>query len=337
MSAANSIDPLNRQLLEKSIAAAISAIEIYNKPDFRYREETFAILMVNAWELILKAKAVLDAGDKIEAIFVIDKATGQPKTTRSKNPMTHEVTYLSESLLTRSVPGMTRACAANINLLIEVRDNAIHFFNCDLHFSRRVMEIGTASLKNYLDLVGRWFRYDLRRFNFYLMPISFYHEFESAECISVSSRSQQVNNFLRYVEAQEAQQATSDLAQHQVTVAVQTNFVRTKADDALAIRVTADPNAPALQIREEDILKSFPIRYRELEAALRRRYINFKADQLFRKVMRELQGRGRPYCHPRYLDPDQKKGPPKWFYSSAMFEELDKHYERSAVTALAAA
>ncbi len=43
-------------LLDKSVQAAISAIEIYNKPDFKYREESFSILMVNAWELLLKAK-----------------------------------------------------------------------------------------------------------------------------------------------------------------------------------------------------------------------------------------------------------------------------------------
>src|SRR5208283_3351467 len=41
-------------LVEKAIDAAISAIEVYNKPRFRYREETFAILMLNAWELLLK-------------------------------------------------------------------------------------------------------------------------------------------------------------------------------------------------------------------------------------------------------------------------------------------
>ena len=33
-------------ILEKSIACAVSAIEIYNKPDFKYREETFSILMI---------------------------------------------------------------------------------------------------------------------------------------------------------------------------------------------------------------------------------------------------------------------------------------------------
>jgi len=48
----------SKELLEKSVQAALSAIEINNKPDFRYREEVFAILMCNSWELLLKAKAL---------------------------------------------------------------------------------------------------------------------------------------------------------------------------------------------------------------------------------------------------------------------------------------
>lgn len=48
-----------QHLLEKSVHAALSAIEIYNKPDFKYREESFYILMVNAWELLLKARILL--------------------------------------------------------------------------------------------------------------------------------------------------------------------------------------------------------------------------------------------------------------------------------------
>lgn len=31
------------KLLEKSVHAALSAIEVYNKPDFKYREESFCI------------------------------------------------------------------------------------------------------------------------------------------------------------------------------------------------------------------------------------------------------------------------------------------------------
>lgn len=41
------------ELAHKAVAAAVASIEVYNKPDFYYREETFAILMTNAWELLL--------------------------------------------------------------------------------------------------------------------------------------------------------------------------------------------------------------------------------------------------------------------------------------------
>ncbi len=49
-----------KRLLDKSIAAALAAIEVYNKPHFRYREESFVVLLVNAWELLLKAKLLKD-------------------------------------------------------------------------------------------------------------------------------------------------------------------------------------------------------------------------------------------------------------------------------------
>ena len=43
-----------RELLDRDMAA----IEIYNNPDFLYREEAFAVLAVNGWELLLKAKCL---------------------------------------------------------------------------------------------------------------------------------------------------------------------------------------------------------------------------------------------------------------------------------------
>jgi len=33
----------------------LAAIEIYNKPQIEYRDECFVILLMNAWELFLKA------------------------------------------------------------------------------------------------------------------------------------------------------------------------------------------------------------------------------------------------------------------------------------------
>jgi hypothetical protein len=46
----------SKELLERAISAMVGAIEIYNKPGFPYRTESFTILAINGWELLLKAK-----------------------------------------------------------------------------------------------------------------------------------------------------------------------------------------------------------------------------------------------------------------------------------------
>lgn len=46
----------SKEPIYRSIATTDAVIEIYNKPDFQYREEAFAALATNAWEPLLKAK-----------------------------------------------------------------------------------------------------------------------------------------------------------------------------------------------------------------------------------------------------------------------------------------
>jgi hypothetical protein len=57
-------------LAEKATHAAVAAIEIYNKPGFRYREETFSILMLNAWELLLKARILKENQNRLRSIEI---------------------------------------------------------------------------------------------------------------------------------------------------------------------------------------------------------------------------------------------------------------------------
>lgn len=45
---------VQNNLLKNSISAYFAAIEIHNKPNFSYRYETVTLLIMNAWELILK-------------------------------------------------------------------------------------------------------------------------------------------------------------------------------------------------------------------------------------------------------------------------------------------
>lgn len=61
---------INR-LLEKSNEAFLLAIEIYNKPTIKYRVESFAFYICNAWELILKALIIKNNG--INSIYYTNK------------------------------------------------------------------------------------------------------------------------------------------------------------------------------------------------------------------------------------------------------------------------
>jgi len=62
-------NPIYESLIDKSIGSMLSAIEIYNKPDFKYREETFAILAINSWELLLKARLLKLNNYRVNSIY----------------------------------------------------------------------------------------------------------------------------------------------------------------------------------------------------------------------------------------------------------------------------
>lgn len=47
--------PIAKSLVANSKSAILSAIEIHNKPLFPYRYEICVLLIINAWELLLKA------------------------------------------------------------------------------------------------------------------------------------------------------------------------------------------------------------------------------------------------------------------------------------------
>src|SRR5712692_10009936 len=104
--------PLSNDLAEKSVQAAISAIEVYNKPNFSYREEAFSLLMVNAWELLLKAKWLLDHEENIETLYETENLDGQPvpKRNRSGNPITFGLTHLATRLVEDPDSGLEKPC-----------------------------------------------------------------------------------------------------------------------------------------------------------------------------------------------------------------------------------
>ncbi len=76
--------PRSIRLYRKAEVALIAAIEVYNKPDFKYREETFAILALNAWELLLKAKLLHEKANDPRALYIYEDHQTKNGTSKKK-------------------------------------------------------------------------------------------------------------------------------------------------------------------------------------------------------------------------------------------------------------
>jgi hypothetical protein len=321
--------PLSKELAEKSVQAALAAIEVYNKPSFSYREEVFSLLMANAWELLLKAKWLLDHTDALESLYEYETGSAGskiPKTNRSGNPITVGVTYLIAKFLEDKHSGFEKGCHDNILALLEIRDNAAHLVNKEPYLGRRILEIGTASLQNYLQLTTAWFDLDLSRYNFFLMPISFYHGFEVARPVSLTKYPEQVKRLLAYLDGLEAETEEYEGRQH-ITLRLETKLVRGKGASAIGFQWTDDPSAPALTVRDEDVLKNYPWTYDKLVNRLRERYENFLKNSEFHQILRILE-KEKNFATLRELHPGNLKSPKRTFYNPNIVQEFDKHYVR---------
>ena len=319
----------SRELLDRAIAATIAAVEIYNKPDFPYRAESFCILAINGWELLFKAKWLRESNNKMQSLFVMEprrKIDGSEsklrkiKRTRSGNPLTHGIEYLGRKLVEQNQ--LEQAAMDNINALIEMRNSSVHFYNqSEITFAIRLQGIGAASLKNFVLAVRKWFSRDLGELNFYLMPLSFVRLPRRAKGIVLSNEE---NNFLTYLGGLEKKAETTD-SEYAVTINIDMTFTRSKTDDAAKVRPTREPDAIEIRLTEEQIREQYPWDYGKLTEECKKRFQDFKCDRKYHSLRKPLLV-DEKFCYTRRLDPDNPKSSKKTFYNPNILQELDKHY-----------
>lgn len=125
----------SQRLVQKAEAALVAAIEVYNKPDFRYREETFAILAANAWELLVKARLLREHGNNEKCLWVYEPRRNKKgalskklykRRNRSGNPVTIGLAKAISELEKKKIE-VPQAVQRNLSALVEIRDNAVHW------------------------------------------------------------------------------------------------------------------------------------------------------------------------------------------------------------------
>ncbi|MCL1663324.1 DUF3644 domain-containing protein [Elizabethkingia ursingii] len=322
-------NPIYKSLLSKSMNSMLSAIEIYNKPNFSYREEAFAILAVNAIELLLKAQLLKLSNYNIKRLYVLEatktksgtphKKNKKPKLSRSRNPQT---IGLFETLKKLDELGysITKNHNSNIESLVELRDNAIHFHN-ENYILKEIQEIGFATIKNYLHLIKKWkIEIDLSTYNLYLMPLAYV----DSKVMSSGVITDEVQNYLNFVKSKiddsEEQDTDFDIA-----ISIDINFNKSNSFDGIGFKY--DESGVPVTLTEENIKQKYPLTYSDVCTKAKTRYTNFKQNSDFNIVMRGIKDNDK-LTHHRSLDPDKPSAAKKCFYSSNIWKELDKHYSK---------
>lgn len=151
-----------RALRNNSSAAMLAAIEIYNKPQIAYRDECFSILLINAWELLLKA--VISKNK--QPIFYPKKRGEAYRTLSLRDASVKAQNFFPANIQYEPV-------AQNVNMLETYRNNAIHFYN-QHGFGVIIYGLAQTGIVNYRDLMLSIFNIDIaNEMTLSLLPLSF--------------------------------------------------------------------------------------------------------------------------------------------------------------------
>lgn len=311
----------------------IAAIEVFNKPGFQYREETFSLLALNAWELLLKGRVIALNGNKVNAIRVyepkINKTTGKPskklylKRNRTGNPMTISPARAISILDGTAATKLSAAVKANIDALLAIRDNAAHYFSASPALAKHTLEIGTASVSNFIHAAKAWFSRDFSRDLSLLLPIGFVNATQGTGLTTGPDE----RNLIEYLRGLADSNGGSDEngSPFAVAITVNINMSRSKLDSAAKVEVVKnDPSAAKVQLTYDDMQNMFPWDYKTVLAKLKAKHPELKQDKSFHAFMNKVKDDS-SICLVRYLDPANKSGLKKGYYSPNIVDRYLKH------------
>lgn len=162
---------VQNNLLKNSIAAYFAAIEIHNKPSFSYRYETTTLLLMNAWELMLKA--FVKKYIKNKNIFTKDGHTIS---------IDKAIDYTEEYINTLE-PKAFSAIKENLLLIEGYRNNIVHYYNEQLE--PYIFMLTAKAALNYVDFLKKYFSKDiLAEDGLFILPLGFKLPFKPEDFLS---------------------------------------------------------------------------------------------------------------------------------------------------------
>jgi hypothetical protein len=283
-----------RRLLGNSKAAMMAAIEIYNKPAFSYRDECAVILLLNAWELFLKA--ILSKNGK--SVFYPKKRKQPYRTLSWQDAFTKASKFFPPQIS----PLPTQR---NLELVGTYRDNAVHFYNAP-DFGVLVHALAQTSIKNFRDLLENAFGQRLEtEINWRLMPIGIEPPIDVVTYIAgggtTSKRSSAVRQFLAELASakEELVAAGEDTGRLMTIFSVKLESVKKIGDADVVVGVGADTSegGPLIVVRTQDPNKSHPLRQKAIVEKIKTLHGEKFTSYVFQAIVWKHDLKSRPqYC-----------------------------------------
>lgn len=187
-------------------------------------------------------------------------------------------------------------------------------------FSNPIQELGFACIKNYMLILKQWhIKRDMNKYNLYLMPLAYLENKLDVESV----QSIEGQNFIKLVKQKLSQEKTDE----EYYIAIKIDLKFQKGNSFGATDVIYNRNGIPINLTEEDFRKRYPLTYIDVTKKARTRYSDFKQDRKFNEMMSIIKKNVKLY-YERKLDDNNPKSQKKGFYSSNIWQELDKIYTK---------
>lgn len=326
---------VQHNLIKNSIAAYFAAIEIHNKPNISYRYETVTLLMLNAWELALKAyvrknlkhRSIFESE---EHTISLDKALG----------------YVTEDI-NGKVPNSFEAVKRNIEEIELYRNGIVHFY-CD-ELEPYIFMLVARSALNYVEFMKEHFAKDIMADDgLFILPLGFKLPFKPEDFLS--------GNVAKYTGSSESKEfirsivkTIQDLNAAGIEDSIVLGFdiylesVKKIKNSDLLVAITSiedaevtfgkvthakfsdDPNAAVFNMSDDEFRKIWKYSYKDVVDWCRENITDFKQSQMFYEVKKIIEN-DTNCAYKRKLDSHSAKSPSKTFYTDKALNEIKKAY-----------
>lgn len=326
-----------KSLIDSAESAIFAGIEIHNKPRIPYRYPTATLLIINAWELALKA--------------YVYKYIGKKKIYEESNhtiSFSKALAYVQEHINSLESNKNFNAVRENLYLLSEYRNNITHYFENEL--DPIIFMLLSKATMNFNIFIEKYFNREIAASeNLVILPIGFSLPFEPIKYLNKKATDDVSNIFVTDV-LNAIKRLNDEGVMDSIVVGFEmfVNSVKniSNADiiaaidpsnyDAVALtkeyRFTDNPKAPAIRIDEAELIKQkYPYSYKELIKKVKEKLPHVKINGQFSNYLKLIKENKEWYME-RLLNPLNPRSSKTGFYGEKAIEKLVELYTDKKTT-----